>query len=72
MLTTFSEDEYLYEALRAGTSGFLLKVAPPEQLLEAVRTVAAGNALIDPIVTRRVIEAFARAPPAPVPPAPAR
>ena len=48
------------EALRAGTSGFLLKVSPPEQLIGAIRTVAAGNALIDPAVTRRVIEAFGR------------
>jgi DNA-binding NarL/FixJ family response regulator len=60
VLTTFDEDEYLYEALRAGTSGFLLKVSPPEQLIDAVRTVAAGQALIDPAVTRRVIEAFGR------------
>ena len=60
VLTTFDEEEYLYEALRAGTSGFLLKVSPPEQLIGAVRTVAAGNALIDPAVTRRVIEAFGR------------
>ena len=60
VLTTFDEEEYLYEALRAGTSGFLLKVSPPEQLIGAVRTVAAGNALIDPAVTRRVIAAFGR------------
>jgi DNA-binding NarL/FixJ family response regulator len=60
VLTTFDEEEYLYEALRAGTSGFLLKVSPPEQLIGAIRTVAAGNALIDPVVTRRVIEAFGR------------
>jgi DNA-binding NarL/FixJ family response regulator len=69
VLTTFDEEEYLYEALRAGTSGFLLKVSPPEQLIGAIRTVAAGNALIDPAVTRRVIEAFGRrvahAPPPP-------
>jgi DNA-binding NarL/FixJ family response regulator len=64
MLTTFDQDEYLYEALRAGTSGFLLKAAPPEQLVGAVRTVAAGDALLAPSVTRRVIEAFAdRGPP---------
>lgn len=68
MLTTFGEDENLYEALRVGTSGFLLKVAPPEQLLEAIRIVAAGDALIDPTVTRRVIEAFASQPVPPVPP----
>ena len=60
VLTTFDEEEYLYEALRAGTSGFLLKVSPPERLIGAVRTVAAGNALIDPAVTQRVIEAFGR------------
>ncbi len=60
MLTTFGEDEYLYEALRLGTSGFLLKVAPPEQLLQALHAVAEGKALIDPAVTRRVIEAFVR------------
>jgi DNA-binding NarL/FixJ family response regulator len=66
MLTTFDQDEYLYEALRAGTSGFLLKAAPPEQLVAAVRTVAAGDALLAPAVTRRVIEAFAdRGAPAP-------
>lgn len=66
MLTTFDQDEYLYEALRAGTSGFLLKAAPPEQLVAAVRTVASGDALLAPSVTRRVIEAFADrgAPPA--------
>jgi DNA-binding NarL/FixJ family response regulator len=64
MLTTFDEDEYLYEALRAGTSGFLLKAAPPEQLVAALRTVAAGDALLAPAVTRRVIESFAdHAPP---------
>jgi DNA-binding NarL/FixJ family response regulator len=66
MLTTFGEDENLFEALRAGTSGFLLKVSPPEQLLEAIRIVASGDGLIDPTVTRRVIEAFAGQP---VPPA---
>jgi DNA-binding NarL/FixJ family response regulator len=70
VLTTFDEEEYLYEALRAGTSGFLLKVSPPEQLIGAIRTVAAGNALIDPAVTRRVIEAFGRrATTSPPPPA---
>jgi len=60
VLTTFDEEEYLYEALRAGTSGFLLKVSPPERLISAVRTVADGNALIDPAVTQRVIAAFGR------------
>ena len=59
ILTTFDDDEQLAAALRAGVSGFLLKVAPPEQLLAAVRSVAAGNALLDPAVTVRVIESFA-------------
>jgi DNA-binding NarL/FixJ family response regulator len=68
ILTTFDQDEYVYEALRAGASGFLLKVAPPEQLVEAIRVVAEGNALIDPAVTRRVIAAFAGQHPAPEPP----
>jgi DNA-binding NarL/FixJ family response regulator len=63
MLTTFNEDDYLYAALRAGTSGFLLKEAPPEQLVDAVRVVAAGDALLAPAVTRRVIEEFARSAP---------
>jgi DNA-binding NarL/FixJ family response regulator len=70
MLTTFNEDDYLYAALRAGTSGFLLKEAPPEQLVDAVRVVAAGDALLAPAVTRRVIEEFARsASPSTPPPA---
>ncbi len=59
VLTTFDEDAFVAEALRAGVSGFLLKVAPPEQLIEAVRTVAAGQGLLDPAVTLRVIAAFA-------------
>ncbi|MGW9182380.1 response regulator [Agromyces sp. NPDC055661] len=59
ILTTFDEDEHVAAALRAGVSGFLLKVAPPEQLLAAVRTVAAGQGLLDPAVTVRVIESFA-------------
>ena len=63
VLTTFDEDEYVEAALRAGVSGFLLKVAPPERLIEAVRTVAGGGGLLDPGVTRRVIESFAAAPP---------
>ena len=63
ILTTFGEDEYLEGALRAGVSGFLLKVSPPEQLIEAVRAVAAGGGLLDPSVTLRVIESFAAAPP---------
>jgi DNA-binding NarL/FixJ family response regulator len=71
VLTTFDDDASLAEALRAGVSGFLLKVAPPEQLLHAVRTVAAGNGLLDPAVTLRVIAASAAAP-APDPAAAAR
>ncbi|GAA3613521.1 response regulator transcription factor [Microlunatus ginsengisoli] len=62
ILTTFDEDGYLAEALRIGVSGFLLKVAPPEQLLAAIRTVAAGAGLLDPAVTLRVIKSFAQAP----------
>lgn len=61
ILTTFDSDEYVYEALRAGASGFLLKDAPAEQLIAAVRSVAAGDALIDPAVTRRLIGTFTRA-----------
>jgi DNA-binding NarL/FixJ family response regulator len=60
ILTTFDLDEYVYEALRAGASGFVLKDDPPEQLLAAIRTVAAGDALLSPAVTRRVIEQFTR------------
>ena len=63
VLTTFDEDDYVEAALRGGVSGFLLKVAPPERLVEAVRTVAAGGGLLDPGVTVRVIESFATAPP---------
>ena len=62
VLTTFDEDASLAEALRAGVSGFLLKTAPPEQLLHAIRTVAAGNGLLDPAVTLRVIAASAKSP----------
>ena len=66
ILTTFDLDEYIYEALKAGASGFVLKDDPPEQLIAAVRTVAAGDALLSPTITRRVIERFARIPrPAP-------
>jgi DNA-binding NarL/FixJ family response regulator len=60
VLTTFDLDEYVYGALRAGASGFLLKDAPPEQLVDAIRVIAAGDALLSPSVTRRVIEEFAR------------
>jgi DNA-binding NarL/FixJ family response regulator len=64
MLTTFDLDEYVYEALRAGASGFLLKDTPPEQLVEAIHVVARGEALLSPSITRRVIEEFVRRPPA--------
>src|SRR4051812_580360 len=59
ILTTFERDDYIFEALRVGASGFLLKNAPPEELLHAVRVVADGNALLSPSVTRRVIEQYA-------------
>jgi DNA-binding NarL/FixJ family response regulator len=66
ILTTFDLDEYVYEALRAGASGFVLKDDSPEQLIAAIRTVAAGDALLSPTITRRVIQKFARMPrPAP-------
>jgi DNA-binding NarL/FixJ family response regulator len=66
ILTTFDLDEYIYEALRAGASGFVLKDDPPEQLLAAVRTVAGGEALLSPAITKRVIKQFTRIPqPAP-------
>ncbi|QFZ21782.1 response regulator [Saccharothrix syringae] len=60
MLTTFDLDEYVYSALRAGASGFLLKDTPPADLLAAIRVVAAGDALLSPSVTRRLIAEFAR------------
>jgi DNA-binding NarL/FixJ family response regulator len=63
MLTTFDMDEYVYDALRAGASGFLLKDVPPEQLVAGIRAVASGDALLAPSVTRRVIEEFVRRPP---------
>ena len=70
ILTTFDLDEYVYEALRAGASGFLLKDTPPADLLAAIRVVAAGDALLAPAVTRRLIAEFARRPePSPVTPA---
>ena len=62
ILTTFDLDEYVYEALRAGASGFVLKDDPPEQLLAAVRTVADGEALLSPTITKRVIKQFMRIP----------
>jgi len=63
MLTTFDLDEYVYEALRAGASGFLLKDAPAAELVHAVRVVAAGDALLAPSVTRRLIADFTKRPP---------
>ena len=62
VLTTYDSDEFVYEALRAGASGFLLKDAPPEELVSAIRVVAAGEALLSPSITRRLIEEFARRP----------
>ncbi|MDQ3901329.1 MAG: response regulator transcription factor, partial [Actinomycetota bacterium] len=62
VLTTFDLDEYVYSALRAGASGFLLKDTPPAQLLDAVRVVASGEALLAPSVTRRLIAEFVRSP----------
>ena len=72
MLTTFDMDEYVYDALRAGASGFLLKDVPPEQLVAGIRAVASGDALLAPSVTRRVIEEFVRRPPSSVRTLPAR
>ena len=71
ILTTFDLDDYVYEALRSGASGFLLKDAPRADLVAAVRVAAAGDALLAPSVTRRLIEAFARRP-ASAAPAPSR
>ena len=71
ILTTFDLDDYVYEALRAGASGFLLKDAPRADLAAAIRIAAAGDALLSPSVTRRLIEAFARRP-ASVAPSPSR
>jgi DNA-binding NarL/FixJ family response regulator len=62
ILTTFDLDEYVYEALRSGASGFVLKDDPPEQLLAAIRVVASGEALLSPAITKRVIKQFARIP----------
>jgi DNA-binding NarL/FixJ family response regulator len=67
MLTTFGFDNYVYESLRAGASGFMLKDAPPEEIAAAVQIVASGEALLAPAVTRAVIEEFARQSPAPPP-----
>jgi DNA-binding NarL/FixJ family response regulator len=62
VLTTFDADEIVYDAMRAGASGFLLKSAPPAQLVDGVRTVAAGEALMAPTITRRLVEEFVRGP----------
>jgi DNA-binding NarL/FixJ family response regulator len=63
VLTTFDIDDYVYEAMKAGASGFLLKTAPPQQLADAVRTIAAGDALLAPSITRRLIQQYVRRPP---------
>ena len=68
MLTTFDLNEYVYEALRAGASGFLLKDVPPEQLAAGIRVVAQGDALLAPSITKRLIQEFASATPAPTTP----
>jgi DNA-binding NarL/FixJ family response regulator len=65
VLTTFDVDDYVYDALRAGASGYLLKDATRDELVNAVRVVARGDALLSPTVTRRLVEEFARRPPAP-------
>jgi DNA-binding NarL/FixJ family response regulator len=67
ILTTFERDDYVFEALRSGASGFLLKNAPPEELVHAVRVVAAGDALLAPSVTRRIVAQFVRRAPDPEP-----
>ena len=64
MLTTFDEDRHVYDALRAGASGFVLKDAPRSQLVHAIRTVAAGDELLAPAITRRLIDRFVSVPPA--------
>ena len=63
MLTTFDRDEYIYRAMKAGASGFLLKSAPPEELTRSIRLIAAGDTQLAPAVTRRLIEDFVRRPP---------
>jgi len=70
ILTTFDLDEYVYEALRAGASGFMLKDTPPEQLVAAIHVVASGDALLSPAITKRVIEEFIRRPPSSIATAP--
>ena len=69
MLTTFNMDEYVHDALLAGASGFLLKDAPPEQLVEGIRAVVSGEALLSPAITRRLIEVYLDRPPGGAPPA---
>jgi DNA-binding NarL/FixJ family response regulator len=71
VVTTFDVDEYVYEALRAGASGFLLKNSPPEELARAIRVLAAGESLLSPSITRRLIEDVASRPRAPSAPPPA-
>ena len=63
ILTTFDADDYVYDAMKAGASGFLLKDVRPEQLADAVRVVAGGDALLAPVITRRLVEEFVRRPP---------
>jgi DNA-binding NarL/FixJ family response regulator len=70
ILTTFDLDEYVYDAIRAGASGFLLKDVQPAQLVDAIRTIAAGEALLAPSVTRRLLDRFAQTLPGPTEPAP--
>jgi DNA-binding NarL/FixJ family response regulator len=70
MLTTFDLDEYVFDALRAGASGFLLKDVPPEQLVAGIRAVAEGQALLAPAITKRLIETFVRSAPRAAPPPP--
>jgi DNA-binding NarL/FixJ family response regulator len=70
ILTTFDLNEYVYEAMKAGASGFLLKDVPRAQLVDGVRTVAAGDALLAPAITRRLIEQFVKRPPSSVRPLP--
>ena len=70
ILTTFDLDDYVYEALRAGASGFLLKDARAAELRQAVRTVASGDSLLSPAITRRLIESYTRRPPPSLSPAP--
>jgi DNA-binding NarL/FixJ family response regulator len=71
VLTTYDLDEYVYDAIRAGASGFLLKDVQPTQLVDAIRVVAAGDALLSPSVTRRLLDRFARSMPDPSQPTPA-